>query len=104
MKKTLLLIVCSLFFLVGYSQDYIYSFEGTTDLATIEKFETSLNAVTGVELCKVKMKENSTKGQISIYLKPEVSATDLEKQFSPVFIKTLILEYNFTPLQFIESK
>ena len=104
MKKVLLLITCAFVHLHGFSQDYIYSFEGTFDVQLIEQFESKLNAVTGVKECKVKIKEDTDKGQILIYLKQDVLATNLEQQFTPTDIKKLILEHQLTPIQFIESK
>jgi len=104
MKKLLLLIAFTAAYFNGFSQEYIYSFEGTNETQLLENFEVSLNKITGIQQCKVKMKGDSSKGQILIYLKKDVDPTDLSQQFTPIDIKSMILEYNFTPLQFIESK
>ncbi len=102
--KLLLLLLFTGFSICANAQDYIYSFEGNTDAQLIEEFESSLNAIKGVKECKVKMKEDTGKGEIFIYLNKDISPTDNELQFTPIDVKKLILEYKLTPIQFIESK
>lgn len=104
MKIILLLVTGAFLHFNAFSQDYIYFFEGTTDAQLMEQLETSLNTVTGVSECKVKLKEETNKGEVLIYLKKDVPTTNLDQLFTPTDIKKLLLDYHLTPIQFIESK
>lgn len=103
MKTFFLLLICTLGYGHIQAQDYIYSFQGSLDAEQVSQFEKSILAVEGIKECKINLK-SEIKGELFLFLETAKNQKENELEFSAATIKKVLLQYNLTPIEFIESK
>lgn len=100
-----LLIIISLGLSSGYAQDvYSYSFSGT--VGDVETLELKLKNIEGVNMCKVRLKPESSKGEIIIDIAPYVKKEG-EEPYNPdtlIQLKRTIIEEGLQPIELNQIK
>lgn len=102
MKRKLITGLLVFYAFTSYGQDAAYSFKGHLDQGTLSKLENDCRLIVGVKSAKVRYKEDSERGEILFDL-VELGETRTEgsnQDFSPVDIKTLIIESGLEPLDY----
>ncbi len=103
MLKNLLLIVTILIGFASYSsaQAYSYGFEGEIKDSNIDGLLSSFEKIDGVQEVKIRYKEETKRGEIILFTNSNVDPRN-PHPFSPVKVKTILLESNLKPLEFRE--
>jgi hypothetical protein len=83
-------------------QFYSYPFSGK--IQNIEKLETELLQVEGVNSCKIRWKEEAVSGEILLDLKPYTKQEDLKNPDTLIQIKKIVLDSGLTPHDLVELK
>lgn len=105
MKKLISLTFFLAFFTSAYSQDFIYSFDGQLDQASINKLESDCANITAIRSAKVKYKEDSQKGEIMLFLVVnENPRAELDNQFNATDIKKILIDSGLAPGEFRQLK
>lgn len=104
MKRILLFSFFTCISLVGYSQQYSYSFEGALAIDQIQKIEERCNTLPEVSSAKVKYKDDSQRGEVIIYIKPSNERGESRTMFKASDLKQIMQSYSLSPLEFRELK
>jgi len=104
MKK--LVLSCTALFISGilYSQEYAYAFKGTLSTDQQESIKRKILALPDVKSCDLKIKSEKQVGEFLFYVEPKLVRSEQDSEFSPVQIKTILLENNLEPLDFRQIK
>jgi len=96
----LLFTICLSF--VSYSQTYVMTFEGSIDPFSITQLEQKCSQIDRISSTKIKYKAESNKGELFFTLSPLAKELVGEERddFSPIPVKTFLLENNLYPLSF----
>lgn len=98
---TTFFVICAWF---SFSQSYSYSFEGNTDPVGLEELKQKILELPKVNSCEIKYKSDSHRGEILFSCEEQTDRKDEDAEFSPVFIKSLLLDFNLAPLDFRKIK
>ena len=104
MKK---LIIFSAFVFVtqfGSSQNYAYSFSGALTTEQIAQIENRCSEQPEVTYAKLKYKLDSQKGEVILFVEPNISAGERNVGFSAADIKQVLQSFGLTPIDFVELK
>lgn len=101
--------ILSFFFFVSLSisanaQRYGYSFEGTLDYNQKETLESSISKLNTVKYCKIRLKEEVSKGQIIFELDHALLKEESGSESTIRSIKHLVINQGLSPLQLTEIK
>lgn len=101
MRNLLLSSLCAFCFFQSNAQNYSYSFEGNLSTEQFTDLEKSINALNGIEYCKITIK-SELKGEVFLFITSK--SKEDEREFSPSEVKNILHQFNLTPKDFIESK
>lgn len=104
MKK---LIIFSAFVFVtqfGFSQNYAYSFSGALTTEQITQIENRCSEQPEVTSAKLKYKLDSQKGEVILFVEPNISAGEGNAGFSAADIKQVLQSFGLSPIDFVELK
>lgn len=98
-KSLLTLFICFSTTLL-FSQNYSYSFQGKLSPENESILLDKIEAVEGVEYCKLRYKSDSERGEIILStMKKDVRSEDQEV-FTPAAIKVILVELELQPIEF----
>lgn len=86
----------------SFGQNYSYSFEGNLTPELQDNLSRDLQLVEGVSSVKFKFKPDSQRGELILFVNVEKERAEEDLSFSPITVKSILLEYGFTPLDFIQ--
>ncbi len=91
---------------VSYSQTYVMTFEGSVDPFSISQLEQKCSQLERIQSTKIKYKVEANKGELIFTLSPLAKELKGEERddFSPIPVKTFLLENNLSPLSFRKLK
>lgn len=99
-------ILSILFFVVlslsANAQRYGYSFEGALDNEQKEALETSVTKLNSVKYCKIRLKEEVSKGQLIFELDPSKVKEESGEESTIQLIKKLVINQGLSPIQLTE--
>lgn len=101
MRNLLLSSLCAFCFFQSNAQNYSYSFEGNLSTEQIVELEKSINALNGIEYCKIAVKSEMN-GEVFLYIASK--SRENESEFSAADVKNILHQFNLTPKEFIETK
>jgi hypothetical protein len=101
--KRMLMLLCAIFLgLQLHAQSYSYSFEGNATPDQLLELESDCNKLAHLLTAKVKYKVEATKGEIIFRTDSPEDRTEKSETFSPIDLKTLLLNRGLTPLELIQ--
>lgn len=101
-----LVLSCTALFISGilYSQEFAYAFKGTLTTDQQESIKKNILSLPGIRSCDLRIKSEKQSGEFFFYVEPKNHRSDNETEFSPVQIKTILLENKLEPLDFRQIK
>lgn len=97
-----------LFFLVVsqelIAQTYSYSYSGLLPVENTDKFKKEISELPAVLTVEIKQKHDSQKGEILFSIDPMNERGENDHPFSPVDLKSIILSFGLTPIEFRQLK
>lgn len=97
----------SIFFFLALSlsvnaQRYGYSFEGTLDFEQKQSLEEEITKLNSVKYCKIRLKEEVSKGQLIFELDPRLAEEESGDDSTIQSIKNLVIRRGLSPIQLTE--
>lgn len=87
-----------------YSQTYSYSFLGEISITDQQSLQKEVSQLPGVNSYEIKIKPDSKKGEI-IFSLSELEITGENKHpFSPIDLKSLMIQFKLEPIDFRQIK
>lgn len=100
MKKMLILLIAVFLGSHLSAQSYTYSFEGSLTPDQLIALEADCMKIAHLRSCKIKYKEEANRGELIFRTYSPEDRKEKSESFSPIDVKSLLLNNGLTPLEF----
>lgn len=83
-----------------HAQNFAYSFKGSMTQERQEQLIKNISSIPLVSNCKIKFKSDSNRGDVLIYVTETINRSESDIEFSPVQIKSILIEEGLEPMDF----